>query len=97
MPKLGKNYNGMLTIEVDDELRMKLLALAYLKRGNRYYAPITRDLLYKAVEAEIEGLSVGEKRDYVRILDNVTLTAVVRRQTEAEKRSLTGQTSEPVS
>jgi hypothetical protein len=84
MPKLGKSYNGLISFNCSDELRQKLLALSYLRRGNRYYAPEAREILTRAVEREIEGLSVGDRRDYERILENVTITAAVRRQSEAE-------------
>lgn len=77
MTKTSKYHFIPLNLSIDPETKYKILALAYLKQQNERLTKLARNLLYKGVEAMIEGLSDQERTDYEEILKSVRVRDVM--------------------
>ena len=61
MPKLSKDFPAQLSLQVEEETRIKLIAIGYhLGSGGEYASP-ARNLLHRAI------------RDYIAKLDQIAL------------------------
>lgn len=86
MPKLGKYFNIQITFSAKDELREKLIALAYLRGDEGEYAPIARDIMTEAVERFINDLDPQEQKELKEILKSVKAAGVIDKMEREEKR-----------
>lgn len=85
MPKLGKYFNIQITFSARDELREKLIALAYLRGDEGEYAPMARDLMTEAVERFIGDLDPQEKREFKEILKAVETAAILDKMAREQR------------
>lgn len=84
MPKTGSTFDDLLSIICFSDLREKLTALGYL-RGENSYASTARDLLTRAVEAEIQLMDTPKRRQFDGVLENIRTQTAIQKQKRAEK------------
>lgn len=95
MPKLGKFFNIQLVFSARDELKQKLIALAYLRGDEGQYAPIARDIMTEAVERFIQELDPQEQKEFREILETVKTAGVIEKMEREEKRKERLKVKEP--
>lgn len=88
MPKTGI-FDDTILFSSFLEMREKITALQYL-RGDRDFAETARNLLYGAVDKEIESMDPVTRRRFEQIRENAKAQTVIRKQKKAERKSSSG-------
>lgn len=73
MPKKRKDFPGQLSLNVADDLRVKLIALGYLQGSGGEYAAPARNILTEGVERVIRNMDEHQRARFDEILTNVRL------------------------
>lgn len=71
MPKTHKDFPDRIEVQVPHDMKVGLLALAFLTGNGSTYAPITRNLLAQAMASAVEKLSDERRKAYNDILANI--------------------------
>lgn len=91
MPKLGRSsYTEKMIFTCSFEMKCQIMALSYLRGSDGIYAPTARSLLQKMVNETIAELDPDERKDFLKILENVKLEERIRNQSK-KTPPLTGE------
>ena len=74
MPKLHKDFPDRLEFQVPHELKVNLIALAFLMGNGSTYAPMARNLLDQAVKSAVSKLSPDRQAAFKDIMANVKIS-----------------------
>jgi len=73
MPKKTRDFPARIDFLATDEMRDQLVAISYLMGAGGEYSTPARNLLKRAIDNHMEGLSDKERTEFDEILANVRL------------------------
>lgn len=85
MPKYGSNFNDLLMITCNTELREALVTISHMMGMGGAYSGAARNLLARAAEEFYLDLEPRKQREYDTILKAVQAQTEIQRQRRAEK------------
>lgn len=74
MPKKTRDFPDRLEFQVPHDMRVKLIALAFLTGRGRSYAGMARNLLTQAIDSAVASLEPARRKAYDEIMGNVEIT-----------------------
>ena len=72
--ELNSHRKFQLSILVDPETGVRLIALAYLEGHKGRYGPVVQKIIYEALDAHIAQLPPDKKEQLNKILETVRIT-----------------------
>ena len=87
MPKTGTKsfFDSQLGLICKNELRLTMVALAYLRGDQGAYAAVVRYLLEKAADEMIREFDIDERRKFDQILSNVKKMDLVSKGMQVDR------------
>jgi hypothetical protein len=83
MPKKRVNYDSQLSFQLENKLRLQLVALAYLRGDRGSYAGVCRQYLHDGVTEAIRKFGPADRARFDEILMNVTIADTNEREMAA--------------
>jgi hypothetical protein len=74
MPKFTTTFPDRIEFMTTQEMRVKLIALAFLTNSGKSYSRIARHLMHQAIDSAIEALDPKRRKAYDEILASVTIS-----------------------
>ena len=82
MPKKPVKYDGKLSLEVETDLRIQLVAISYLRQSRGAYAGVVREFIVSGIRSFVAGLSPALRSQYDEILTTLRTTEGLSHVTE---------------
>ncbi len=73
MPKTTRDFPDRLEFQVPHDMRVRLIALAFLTGHGHQYSTMARNLLHQAIETAVMALPPKRRAAYDDILGNVKI------------------------
>lgn len=74
MPKTTRDFPDRLEFQVPHDMKISLIALAFLTGHGHQYSTMARNLLHQAIATAVEGLEPKRRKAYDEILGNVRIS-----------------------
>jgi hypothetical protein len=74
MPKKMRDFPDRLEFQVPHDMRVQLIALAFLTGHGHQYSTMARNLLHQAIATAVEKLEPKRRKAFDEILGNVRIS-----------------------